>query len=271
MKPYTFPEQVGGFTVVPVALNDDKKSPIYHVIYLKKNEARQRDEDDDMDTAERTIYAVNLPVSTTLEHIKALCQDISGAIVEAFIPEAGNRGQIILVDKASCVRLISKAKKLHKLEKEPLQWPQIASSSGYQKYLEQGLDMFPDPQDLIDEVNNFMKAYNEAEERERMSRKSKEGYVDEDGFTLVTGDSRGGSKASIAARAAETQERLKKELEKRNKKREMPDFYRFQIREKKKRATNDLLKKFNEDKAKIMEMREKNKFKPYWCNFGLYY
>lgn len=257
----TFPEQVSGYTVVPVLLANDT-NPVYHVIYMKKHQVRNQD-DPDMELAERTVYAANLPISTTLKHIKSVCQEISGGIVEAFIAEEGNRGQIIFVDKASCLRFISKAKAVHRLEKEVKWESEDDESFGYQKYIEYGYKMFPDAQELMTEVNNFMAAYNEAEERERMSRKSKQGYVDEDGFILVTGDSKGGSKASIAARAAETQEKLKKELEKRNKKREMPDFYRFQIREKKKRATNNLLKKFNDDKAKIKEMREKNRFRPY--------
>lgn len=259
-----FPEQVGGFTVVPVALNNDKKSPVYHVIYLKKHDVpRHSEEDPDIDISERTVYAVNIPSSATFDNIKSMCRDIADVIVEDFRPEVGNRAQIILIDKASCNRLLSKAKSLHKLEKKPITWIGVKSApTGYQKYVDHALKMFPDPDNLLIEVNKFMKAYNENEQREKLSRRSKQGLVDEDGFILVTSDARG-SKASIAAQAAETQERLKKELEKKSKKREMPDFYRFQIREKKKKATNDLLKKFNDDKAKILEMREKNRFRPY--------
>lgn len=261
MTQISFPEQISGYIVVPVALNSEKKSPVYHVIYLKKHEIK--DEGFENPEAGRVAYAVNLPVTTSIDHVKSFCQDLAGVIVEDFRPEAGNRAQIVLVDKVSCTRLLSKAKQIHKLDKEPLVWSgSDSTATGYKKYIAKGAQKFTDPETLLNSVNEFMKVYNDAEERERRSRRSKSGLVDEDGFTLVTSSARG-SKASIAAQVAATQEQLKHEAEKRSKKKEMVDFYRFQIREKKKRATNDLLKKFNDDKAKILELRGKNRFKPY--------
>ncbi|VVT43503.1 uncharacterized protein SAPINGB_P000015 [Magnusiomyces paraingens] len=259
MRQISFPEQINGYTVTPVSLSKEKKNPVYHVIYLKKHDMKSLVDNEHSEEG-RVVYAVNLPISSSIDQIKSFCQDVAGVIVEDYRPETGNRAQIVFVDKASCSRFLSKAKQLYKLDKDVYIWPN--DDSGYKKYISKGFEKFTDPVTLMKSVNEFMNAYNEAEEREKRSRRSKSGLVDEDGFTLVVSNARG-SKASIAAQTSATQAKLKLEADKRNKKSQMVDFYRFQIREQKKKATNDLLKKFNEDREKITEMRQKNRFKPY--------
>ena len=47
------------------------------------------------------------------------------------------------------------------------------------------------------------------------------------------------------------------------KSKEKQDFYRFQIRQRKKEEMNDLLNKFKMDQEKVRVMREKKRFRPY--------
>ena len=145
-----FPDQVNGYIVVPVIISSQTKttstdSPVYHTLYLKKHEVRRTknqqadneagsdDEDaEEQDLAQRTVFVVNLPAITTFDHIKTLCQDAAGVIAEDFkFDVGGNTGRIVLVDKASAARLISKAKHFHKLDKkrEPLVWNSKNSNS----------------------------------------------------------------------------------------------------------------------------------------------
>lgn len=87
--------------------------------------------------------------------------------------------------------------------------------------------------------------------------------VDEDGFTLVVGKQRK-TKADILGSMKKKADLEKDEnLVKKSKKKEKQDFYRFQIRERKKQEMNQLLSKFKQDQEKIKVMREKRKFKPY--------
>ena len=92
-------------------------------------------------------------------------------------------------------------------------------------------------------------AAKEAAEEKLRTRLRKE--PDEDGFITVT---RGG-------RVNPARQEIAKELaEKQNKKREgLEDFYRFQSREKMKARAGELKKKFEEDKEKIKNMKEKKK------------
>ncbi|ODQ52179.1 hypothetical protein SAICODRAFT_138040 [Saitoella complicata NRRL Y-17804] len=80
---------------------------------------------------------------------------------------------------------------------------------------------------------------------------------DEDGFVTVTRGSR-----SAPGRAADEDE-LKEKTEEKKKKGELQDFYRFQLREKKREKMMELRRKFEEDKVRVREMREKRRFRPY--------
>lgn len=134
-----FPDQVNGFIVVPVVFSSsastassaNQKNPVYHTLYLKKHEARPRrskgsagadsdaDDDEDEERASRTVFVVNLPILTTFNHIKNLCQQVAGVLVEDFeADQQGSTGRIVLVDKTAAGRLISKAKQAYKLEKQ---------------------------------------------------------------------------------------------------------------------------------------------------------
>lgn len=144
-----FPDQVSGFTVVPVVISPPGEDKVYHTLYMKKHEVRHNsknagaadDDDDEEDEATRTVFVVNAPVTTTYDHIKNLCQSIAGVLVEDYKPDIRNTGKIILVDKASALRLVSKAKQVHKLEK-PLTWTSKTAVYGHKSmyYLHLKLD-----------------------------------------------------------------------------------------------------------------------------------
>lgn len=87
--------------------------------------------------------------------------------------------------------------------------------------------------------------------------------VDEDGFTLVIG-SQNKTKADILG-TMKKQADLEKDSEhvKKEKKKEKQDFYRFQIRERKKNEMSELLLKFRQDQQRVKAMKERRKFKPY--------
>ncbi|KAF3057950.1 Ribosomal RNA-processing protein 7 [Daldinia childiae] len=82
---------------------------------------------------------------------------------------------------------------------------------------------------------------------------------DEDGFVTVT---RGGRVAP--ARRDEAEEAKQKMIEREQKKKdEMTNFYRFQMREKRKAEQTDMLQRFEEDKRKVQAMKEKRgRFRP---------
>ncbi|KAI1455289.1 ribosomal RNA-processing protein 7-domain-containing protein [Annulohypoxylon moriforme] len=105
----------------------------------------------------------------------------------------------------------------------------------------------------------YFTVFNRKEKEAHQLAKRLRHEPDEDGFVTVT---RGGRAAP--ARRDEAEEAKQKMLEKQQKKKDdMTDFYRFQMREKRKAEQIETLKKFEEDKKRVQAMKEKRgKFRP---------
>ncbi|EEU45032.1 uncharacterized protein NECHADRAFT_41913 [Fusarium vanettenii 77-13-4] len=108
-------------------------------------------------------------------------------------------------------------------------------------------------------VHAFFNTFNRKEKEAAELAKRLRNEPDEDGFVTVT---RGGRAAPASRNEAE--EAKKRMIEKDSKKKsEMKDFYRFQMRERRKAEQVALLRRFQEDKKKVDAMREKRgKFRP---------
>lgn len=108
-------------------------------------------------------------------------------------------------------------------------------------------------------VHAFFNSFNRKEQEASEMAKRLRNEPDEDGFVTVT---RGGRAAPASKNEAE--EARRRMVEKSTKKKsEMQDFYRFQLRERRKAEQAQLLRRFDEDRQKVNAMREKRgKFKP---------
>ena len=117
---------------------------------------------------------------------------------------------------------------------------------------------YPDKADLLNSVNRYMTAFAENEAAEIKTQKRQRQEVDADGFTTVT---RGGrtapAKQEVAKEIAEKQKGRQKELQ---------NFYRFQSRERRKEQAGELVRRFEQDKDKLMKMKERRgRFKVSTC------
>jgi ribosomal RNA-processing protein 7 len=108
-------------------------------------------------------------------------------------------------------------------------------------------------------VHAFFNNFNNREKEAAELAKRLRNEPDEDGFVTVT---RGGRTAPASRNEAE--EAKSRMVEKDSKKKsEMKDFYRFQLRERRKQEQAALLRRFDEDRKKVNSMREKRgKFRP---------
>ncbi|KAK7205140.1 ribosomal RNA-processing protein 7-domain-containing protein [Myxozyma melibiosi] len=133
-----------------------------------------------------------------------------------------------------------------------------SGASGYSRYTAIHARRFVPAQVLQSTVDSFMERFNaEEEERERAAKRARS-EPDADGFVTVTrgaGAGRGGVAVSSDAVREAAKEKMKKK--------ELKDFYRFQVRERKKERMNDLLMNFKKDQEKIVELKAKRKFKPF--------
>jgi ribosomal RNA-processing protein 7 len=244
---------INGYTVIPLLVSSDDEEPVFHMVYARKHQSRDSSSD-------CIVFITNLPVDTTLANIKELGQAFGNTIVEDFEhDDKESRGLITFVDKTACQRFLSKAKS-YDPKTNPVKWTSF-ESSGRQRYLELHREKYIGREVLQENVDEYMEQFFQLEEERELEVQQMAGQVDDEGFTLVVGSKRK-SKGGIANAKAVSQEVMANQANKKRKK-EKTDFYRFQIRDQKKLEMNALLKKFQEDKEKIKEMREKKRFRPY--------
>ncbi|TPX58242.1 hypothetical protein PhCBS80983_g03283 [Powellomyces hirtus] len=134
---------------------------------------------------------------------------------------------------------------------------------GLAKYLHLHYSSRPRLATLQSSTNTSLAAFEDAERAARIAVEHSRNVPDQDGFvTVVRGKGRRGMNvdgqgAAVMAAKAEDVTRLKP------KKKELVDFYRFQMRENKRNQLADLRRKFEDDKQKIVALRASRRFKPY--------
>lgn len=110
---------------------------------------------------------------------------------------------------------------------------------------------YPSHAALQASINAYLSQFNRAEAARNRLRKHQRSVPDEDGFITVT---RGGRSGPARLEDAE---KKKAELEERRKNVVKDDFYRFQTREKRKEAEGELRRKFEQDRKRVQEMRQR--------------
>ncbi|KAG5964698.1 hypothetical protein E4U58_003111 [Claviceps cyperi] len=169
---------------------------------------------------------------------------------------------VLLADEKS-VQLVRKAiAKVHKTKKYPVWGEKLADEvpSLGSPWIAMHLQLSRvDKAATQKAVHAFFNAFNRKEKEAVELAKRLRNEPDEDGFVTVT---RGG-RAAPASRneAEEAKQRMVDKAEK--KKSELTNFYRFQLREERKKEQAALLRRFQDDRRKVNAMRQKRgHFKP---------
>lgn len=170
------------------------------------------------------------------------------------IHRSGGTAVVRCVDRPSAEMALREAKKAIKSGREII-WGAGTDgnvpSLGRERYLSHHRLRYPDPATLQTSVDTFMAAFSALESERAKSLARQRSEPDEDGFITVTKGGRTGPAREEAARLKE------EELKQREKNRVKDDFYRFQLREKKKEAAKDLVRGFEDDRRKVEEMRKR--------------
>ncbi|KAI0421430.1 ribosomal RNA-processing protein 7-domain-containing protein [Xylaria grammica] len=175
---------------------------------------------------------------------------------------SGSSAIALLADEKSVDFVLKAVKKLAKTKKYPV-WGEGLKDGvpvfGAQWLKTHNKLSYPGNDVVQAVVDAYFTVFNRKEEEAHQLAKRLRNEPDEDGFVMVT---RGGR--SAPARRDEAEEAKQKMLDKQQKKKdEMQNFYRFQLREKRKAEQLELVKKFDEDKKKVQAMKERRgKFRP---------
>jgi ribosomal RNA-processing protein 7 len=179
---------------------------------------------------------------------------------------SGSTAVVVLVDEKSVESTLKAVRKLHKSKPKDEKWPVWGQGAegkvpalGSARYLSHHKMRYPDAAVLQKNVDAFMTAWNHNEEEKARLAKRQRNVPDEDGFVTVTKGGRTGParREEVERKQAELEEKEKKKRE------EMGDFYRFQMRERRKAEQGELVKQFEEDKKRVEAMKEKRgRFRP---------
>lgn len=159
---------------------------------------------------------------------------------------------VVFVDRPSMKATLKAAKRVAKTVMN-VAWGEGIEEKlpalGSARYLTHQALRYPSRKELLQSVNGYMTAYTQLEEARTRAEALKRQAPDEDGFITVTKGSRGGAaRIEELAQLAEKQKEKNKGLE---------DFYRFQMREKRKEKQGELMRKFEEDRRKVKEMKKR--------------
>ncbi|KAK5170997.1 uncharacterized protein LTR77_004141 [Saxophila tyrrhenica] len=170
------------------------------------------------------------------------------------VHRSGSTAVIRCVDRPSAEMALREARKAVKTGRE-IVWGEGVEGKvpllGKERYAAHHKLRYPDQAVLQSSVDRFMEAFSAQEEEKARLLASQRAEPDEDGFITVTRGGRTGP-----AREEETKGK-EEEFKKREKNRVKDDFYRFQVREKKKEKAKDLVRGFEEDRRKVEEMRRR--------------
>ena len=175
---------------------------------------------------------------------------------------SGSSAVALLADEKSVDSVLKAVRKLKKSSKYPVWGEGVKDKApplGSQWLGAHNKLTYPGNDVVQAAVDAYFTIFNRKEEEAVQLAKRLRNEPDEDGFVTVT---RGGRAAP--ARRDEAEEARRKMLEKQKKKTDdTQNFYRFQLREKRKAEQADLLKRFAEDRKKVNAMKQKRgKFRP---------
>ncbi|KAF2476031.1 uncharacterized protein BDR25DRAFT_331638 [Lindgomyces ingoldianus] len=168
----------------------------------------------------------------------------------AELRKSGSGAVVVFVDKASARGAMKEVKRAGKEGRE-VAW-KGAEGLGVQRYKSHHHLQYPPKSVLQASITSYLTQFSTAELARNRLRSKLRSVPDEDGFiTVVRGGRAGPARLEDA-------EKKKEELEERKKKNGVrEDFYRFQMRERRKEKEGELRRKFEGDRRRVEEMRER--------------
>ena len=284
--------EVEGFIALPLQFPECPAFPQtpHHYLFIKQHDPKIPNED-----TLRSVFVTHLPIITTALHLRHLfgnqlsagrveridfvnphtnsgrqpksrkrkrqtVEDISAELDDDDLPpvwqqlihSTSTTAIIVFVDRSSMESSLKAAKMALKRGDKIIwgmgiehQLPKL----GLQRYTEHNKLKYSARSELLTSVDSYMSKYARLEEMRSNAEARKRQAPDEDGFVTVTRGARG--RVILREDAKVLGEKQK------DKSNGLKDFYRFQMRQKRKGEQGEFLRKFEEDKRRIDEMKKR--------------
>ncbi|XP_047516802.1 ribosomal RNA-processing protein 7 homolog A [Pieris napi] len=252
------------FKALQLKITDASTNP--HMIYIKEHLVRDHTADK---PSGRTLFIVNVPPYVDEQSITNAFKE-AGTIQSVHFSEKPNtinsNTEKFTVDPCKpsfrvCylvfkkVAYLQNALKLKELQPMNLDAHIVL---GINKFIHEHNESVFKPMELKNRIEIFMKRCDEKIKKEIEKEKQLE-QEDDEGWITVTKR----SKVQSFARTEKVENKIMAKENKSKKKKELTNFYTFQIRESKMKHIVSLRQKFDEDKKKIAQIKQSRRFTPF--------
>lgn len=225
-----------------------KYGQVEQVVYVKMyvaSKGKAAQDQESVFASGRTLVVLNLPRQVAIEALFeqfGSIQHFDTTRVMGNGPAAPYTVRIVFKDTASA--------------EKALEAPEYCAPEeikyGIEVYEEEYTNGRPTLEELRQESDEFMRKFDQDEAQEQQVRTELAETVDEDGFQTVIST----STKRAGVETVSLQERKKQ------KKKELDNFYRFQLREQKRSQLKSLREQFEHDKKRIAELKKARAFHP---------
>ncbi|PWY77119.1 ribosomal small subunit assembly protein [Aspergillus heteromorphus CBS 117.55] len=169
------------------------------------------------------------------------------------LQKSGAHAIVVFADKPSMEASLKAARRAAK-KNTPIVWGEGIEDRipalGLSRYVAHTQRRYPERAELLRTVNDYMTVFTQVAETRKREEARRAQEPDEDGFITVTS----GPKLASTAHEDEAKQLIEKQKQKSL---GLEDFYRFQSREKRKEVQNRLLRKFDDDRKKLADMKQR--------------
>ncbi|EFN76892.1 Gastric cancer antigen Zg14-like protein [Harpegnathos saltator] len=224
-----------------------------HELFIKEHSVRNQEL---KYPKNQTLFVFNVPPYATTDSLKYAFAEYCGNVRSVTFTNAkGFKTAYIVFETESS---LDKAMELSKDCVITLNNDRNIHLIGLEKWSKEYNDSICDEQITRREIEEYMALYDKSI-NDRVAREKD--AEDDDGWTTVTGRKKRGQFAP--SRKESTIGKLLQKEKQSKKKKQLVNFYTFQIREAKKQNLAELRKKFELDKKKLQELKLKRTFKPF--------
>ncbi|XP_064471003.1 ribosomal RNA-processing protein 7 homolog A-like [Ornithodoros turicata] len=264
------PSSAKGFLSLPVKFSAESSAS--HFLFFKEHNIRETDNKKPLG---RTLFVVGVPPCADKGSLRRLFTEfgnVSSVLLQK-VPSSGQAevGKAKFFSERSSINgfkvayvVFQSTEGLESALAANTSEPRVLCSGeapisvGMQKWCDDYKSSFVDVDQLQRKVDAYMEDYDKRIEEEKTRAKETEGVPDEEGWTTVTKY----GKRPVIPRTDAIAKKIDVLEKKKRSRKELLNFYTFQIRQSKMDHIANLRKKFEEDKKRIAIMKSARRFKP---------
>ncbi|KAK9304130.1 hypothetical protein QLX08_004400 [Tetragonisca angustula] len=239
-------------------LRFDKETTDKHQLFFKEHSIRNQDS---KYPKGRTLFLLNIPPYISHKTLKIIFNNLCGTVSTVyFITSRGFKTAYIVFEKESA---LEKALEISDGHIVTLNRKRKICFTGLEKWcFKYNRALLYNEKILKKKIEVYMQNYDKKiAEKIAKEKAMEEEEAENDGWVTITGRKKRGQFA--LSRKESTINKVQRKEEQKNKKKQLLNFYTFQIRESKKQNLAELRKKFELDKKRLQDLKSKRTFKPF--------